>query len=217
MKRQIRQGVFETNSSSMHSLVVTKCSEYYTVKEVRDEIYMREDGMINLRHGDMYFGRTPFQVLTTFKEKLKYILASMCRYKGDPVYEEVTQVVRSYIPLFVDFDVELRAYTHSIRDYSEEIKEIYGEGNYVKKDDYFVVYRYDFGGVDTDILSGFLEKENITITEFLKNKRYIVIVDGDEYCIYKDMKKNGLINMDNIEKEYTYGDWEENYEEANQM
>lgn len=58
------------------------------------------------------------------------------------------------------------------------------------------------GYVDEDILTGFLREENITIEEFLKNKRYIVIVDGDEYCIYKDMKEHGLINTNNIVREY---------------
>ncbi len=74
---------------------------------------------------------------------------------------------------------------------------------------------YGFGGVDEDILSSFLEKENISITEFLKNKRYIVVVDGDEYCIYKRMKESGLIDINAIEKEYTPGDWEANCEETN--
>ena len=53
----------------------------------------------------------------------------------------------------------------------------------------------------------------------MENKKaHIVIVDGDEYCIYKDMKRCGLINKDEIEKEYTPGDWmgEDNEEENNE-
>ena len=46
-----------------------------------------------------------------------------------------------------------------------------------------------------------------------ENKNIIVICDGDEYCIWTDLKKFGLINMDNIqlaipEKEW----WEDGYE-----
>ncbi len=144
MKRQIRQGVFETNSSSIHSLVVKKDSAYYTEEEVRECVYVQENGKVDLRYEDMYFGRSPFQVLTSFGEKLQYVLASMCNYKGDSVYEEVKQVVRSYIPEFVDFDTEPRLDTYSIKHCSEEkIKEMYGEGNYFKKDDYFVVCGYN--------------------------------------------------------------------------
>ncbi len=203
MKRQIRQGVFETNSSSMHSLVVKKGSAYYTEEEVRGCFYIQEDGKVDLHTREIYFGRTPFQVLTCFEEKLNYILASMCKHKGDSVYEEVKQAVCSYIPEFVDFKFEPITHILSTKDYSEEyIKKRYREGNYDKNDRCYFVRDYSFRGVDEDILSSFLEKENITITEFLKNKRYIVIVDGDEYCIYENMKENGLINMDNIEKEY---------------
>jgi hypothetical protein len=58
------------------------------------------------------------------------------------------------------------------------------------------------GYVDEDILSGFLGKEGITIEEYLINKKYVVIQDGDEYGYYGDMKKAGLINMDAIDHEY---------------
>lgn len=207
MKRQIRRNVFETNSSSMHSLVIKKDSVYFTNEEARDGVCVRDDGTINLHSDDMYFGRHPFQVLTSLVDKARYVLASKCNYKGDNVYEEVRSVIQSYFPEFIDFETELETHTYSTKHNTEEqIKKWFGEGNYIQKDNNWIVWGYDLGGVDEDILSGFLEKENITITEFLKNKRYVVIVDGDEYCIYKDMKENGLINTENIEREYTPSD-----------
>lgn len=63
------------------------------------------------------------------------------------------------------------------------------------------------GYVDKNILSGFLQKENISIEDFLINKKYVVIQDGDEYCYWDDMKKSGLVNMDAINYEYTEGDY----------
>ena len=42
MKTQIRRGVFETNSSSSHSLVITTANEYYTKEEQR-KIVRRTD------------------------------------------------------------------------------------------------------------------------------------------------------------------------------
>ena len=52
------------------------------------------------------------------------------------------------------------------------------------------------------MLQGFLEKENITLKEFLFNKKYIIIIDGDEYCMFDKAKESGLINMSNIQKEF---------------
>lgn len=216
MKRQIRRGVFETNSSSMHSLVVKKKSEYITEEEFRDQIYVENDGMLHVYHTDLYFGRSPFQILTSVRDKVFYTLASMCYYKGDEVYKEICETIRSYIPEFKDIELDIEASTHSKDYYTKEAMDNhFGEGNYVDIGDYYVSWGYNVGSVDEDILSEFLEKENISIAEFLKNKRYIVIVDGDEYRIYKDMKRCGLINKDEIEKEYTPGDWMGEDEEEN--
>ena len=203
MKIQIRKGAFDCNSSSMHSLVVQKESRYYTEEEAREGIYIPKDGMIDLRHHRIEFGRYPFEVLPTLFGKAMYTIASMCRFKGDAVYNEVCDVIRSYIPEFVDFEMDFLTGTHYKKHYDEEnMKEYYGEGNYADHEDQWVYWGYDTGYVDVDILSGFLAKENISITEFLKNKRYIVVVDGDEYCIYEDMKKCGLIDTSSILKEY---------------
>lgn len=208
MKRQIRRNVFETNSSSMHSLVIKKKSEYFTEDEVRADLYVNKEGLIRNYKNDNYFGRSPFQVLATLGDKANYVLASMCNYKDDDIYTEVCNTIREFIPEFKGYDVDLCTDTRS-KKYSteEDIKKYYGEGNYVEKDDEWIVWGYDLGGVDEDILTDFLEKENITIAEFLKNKRYVVVVDGDEYCIYKDMKENGLINTDSIEREYPERKW----------
>lgn len=203
MKRQIRRGVFETNSSSMHSLVVKKVSEYFTEQEVRDSMYVNDEGMIHTYRDDLYYGRSPFQILVSLKDKAFYTLASMCKYKDDDVYKEVCDTIRSYVPEFKDIELSFESRTYSKKYYTKESMDSYlGEGNYVDVGDQYVGWGYEVGSVDENILAGFLEKENINIAEFLKNKRYIVIVDGDEYCIYKDMKRCGLINKDEIEKEY---------------
>ena len=43
MKIQIRSNVFETNSSSMHSLVVTKTNEKYSDNEIMSDIWLGTD------------------------------------------------------------------------------------------------------------------------------------------------------------------------------
>ena len=81
MKMQIRTGMFETNSSSMHSLLIMKNRQTITQKEIRDEFYLDEDWhKDNTLRLDSYgndYGRG-FDVLTSFRAKLSYALASMC-------------------------------------------------------------------------------------------------------------------------------------------
>lgn len=81
MKMQIRTGMFETNSSSMHSLLIMKNRQTVTQKEIRDEFYLDEDWhKDNTLRLDSYgndYGRG-FDVLTSFRDKLSYALASMC-------------------------------------------------------------------------------------------------------------------------------------------
>ena len=167
MKRQIRRCVFETNSSSMHSLVVMKNEEYYTTEEVKSSLWRNKDGYVDFRYDRMEFNRSPFEILFSFDSKIRYVLASLCEYKGDEVYDEVCQVVKSYIPDFKDFILNNTGYT------------------------------------EENILSNFLEREHISISEFIKNKKYIVVVDSDCSGIYSGLKDHGIINVGNIEKEYS--------------
>jgi len=83
MKMQIRTGMFETNSSSMHSLLIMKKRQIMTQKEIRDEYYLDEDwrkergNTLRLDWTNEEFGRG-FDVLTSFRDKLSYALASVC-------------------------------------------------------------------------------------------------------------------------------------------
>lgn len=180
MKIKIRKGVFETNSSSMHSLVVKKENEYYTQEEMTERMYLDDNGVWEIwNDDDLHFGRTPFQCLGNFSKKVKYAIASLCGYNDDAkeTFDDIVKLVHEICPACTD--IILPTY------YSYK-------GN----------NKTDYGSVEEDILSDFLAKENITLKEFLSNKKYIVIVDGDEYCIYESMKSCGMINIDNIEKEY---------------
>lgn len=211
MKIQVRSNVFETNSSSMHSLVIKKNGHYITSEEFKEQAYIGEDGIIHTYSDDLSYGRYPFQILTDVKDKAFYVLASKCLYKKDEVYNEVVEAIKSIYPDFVDFDLKFETETYKKSSFDENyMKRHFGEGNYISCDDRWVAWGYDIGYVDEDILSDFLKNENITIKEFITNSKYIVIVDGDEYCVYKTMKANGLINKDNIEKEYCPNSYCEN-------
>ena len=90
-KCQIRKGCFETNSSSCHSLVILQKNSNVrmTQEEIRHEFRLdsvwakeryekegKEILLIDPWEND--FGRSPFSVLTSFREKLSYAVAEYC-------------------------------------------------------------------------------------------------------------------------------------------
>ena len=70
---QIRNDVFETNSSSAHTIAIKKNNEYdYSLKWLLDD-----DGIFRLwSTNDLDFGRSPFDVLCTTYEKIPYFIAA---------------------------------------------------------------------------------------------------------------------------------------------
>lgn len=53
--------------------------------------------------------------------------------------------------------------------------------------------------LDNDMLDYWLDSNGVTLKEFLTNKKYVVIQDGDEYNIWRDMIRVGLIDTKHIE------------------
>lgn len=112
MKYQIRKSCFETNSSSMHSLIITKKNENIrmTQEEIRHEFYLDEDWykehhknnekeIVKIDPWDNEFGRSPFTVLASFEDKLAYAVAEYC---GD------NYRIKSYIEAENTFDEMFR-------------------------------------------------------------------------------------------------------------
>lgn len=90
-KCQIRKGCFETNSSSCHSLVILQKNSNVrmTKLEIRDEFRFeselakkrfKKEGkeILLIDPWENDFGRSPFSVLTSFREKLSYAVAEYC-------------------------------------------------------------------------------------------------------------------------------------------
>lgn len=237
MKRQVRKNVFETNSSSMHSLVVTKKDSKYTPEEIMKGIYLSNDKNTNEEdciwkiwdEGELYFGRSPFKVLSSFRDKWLYALASLVGEYNDKVYKELERVAKKNIvglkkielPKTIkslpNIDNEKNTNSDYVKEYGKTESELIAYLNEKEKEweledeeiDYWEDCYGDWcfhapciGNVDEDILSGFLKDENITLEEFLVNKKYIVIQDGDEYCIWNKLKETGLVDFDNIDHEY---------------
>lgn len=232
MKKQIRQGVFETNSSSMHSLVVMKNSEIYSPEEILNEYYLLNDYKTGEKEcvwtiydNELEFGRSPFQALGTFQNKWLYACASLVSDYNDEVYRQLESLALKYVPglkrielpmvtySFADKDDESNSESSFAKEYGKTEDELaeylmqkekdWGiELTYWKSGVYWCFERPFTGYVDENILTGFLQEKNISIEEFLTNKRYVVIQDGDEYGYWQAIKDTGLINMSVIDYEY---------------
>lgn len=132
MKIQIRKGAWETNSSSMHSLLIMKKRQTMTQKEIRDEYYLDEDwckergNTLRLDWTHEEFGRG-FDVLTSFRDKLSYALASVCGgcyslksyIRGENTFHEVFEPL---LKRLVGVDkVEPHMDSESFRVYSDTV------------------------------------------------------------------------------------------------
>ena len=176
MKIQIRRGTFETNSSSMHSLVICNNYDndrYYTKEELEAEIdyYINKKGIFNGKGtytifpgwggwtDSWYFGRYPMFILNRFVEKFAYAYATG---RDKETLEEI------------------------IKEYSSKIKGI----NWPKE-----------AGTDNDnifvpLQENYQDDESYkeALKDFLTDKSKWVISDGDEYCTFKALLITGAFD-----------------------
>lgn len=169
MKFTIRRGVFETNSSSSHSM----CIQNNAIQDCLDTEHIIHD-LLNGRGvwkiKDNHYGRSPFRFLNKFSEKVLYALAVYAygddEKDPDSKIKQIEEIVRSYVPEFSSFDVS-------------------------RSDSY-----YKFGYAENTGFDAWLKDNNITLEEFLVSNKYAIIVDGDEYNIFTDLVKCGVIDPD---------------------
>ena len=161
----IRNSVFETNSSSSHSICVKTGKPHTDAEAITEDIKKRldSDNKWNLSKERTEYGRAPFTVLTTFTEKVLYYVANQCcwdttKEEFDEYMEPVANIIKKYYPQFAGFIVETDC------------------------DDYGIGYVDEY--ID---LTNYLE-------DFLTNDDKFVVCDGDEYNIYSDMFNFGIID-----------------------
>lgn len=163
MKYQIRKLVWESNSSSMHSLVVTKKNSNIrmTQEEIRHEFYLDEDWykerhknnekeIVKIDPWGNEFGRSPFTVLVTFIDKLAYAVAEYCgnNYSIKSYLESEKTFDETFKPLLIRLigcdDVEwdrwddksFEIYSDGNTEYFGEVEEVpYKKLIYVNKDE----------------------------------------------------------------------------------
>lgn len=179
MRQFIRNKTFETNSSSMHSLVVVKNPKPYKSNELLSEhVYDNEFDLFEWEKG--YYGRSPYKVLRTPIDKLRYYVA---HYLGAnkqlellpevlKFIEEEASVVKSKIKLTVEEDAH---------------------------EDQFANYGYaGINDTGEDVFE-YIERNNISLKEFVTNPKYVVIIDGDEYQEFKKLFESNILNAEDFE------------------
>ena len=155
MNITIRSGVFETNSSSSHSICI---------RMDRDNLCIdRENIVDNILNGrgewkitGMYFGRSPFRYLAKFSEKVIYALANSIDYR------EIEDIVKKHIPEFSGFKFVTESGCGQTDDYilgAWLINNHVSLEDFLTKDSYFVICDGDEYCIFSDMLdSGIISK-----------------------------------------------------------
>ncbi len=259
-KRVIRKNIFESNSSSSHSIVITKNDHHVTEKDLtaleingecnHNYIFLNNDGKMWLWNIDEGFGRS-FYFLTTFEEKLQY---AMCEYLGYMYGDEdefidmldtFKAIVKDVLPGFTDFDIpmiEKDVYLDEkgnqipykklkyVGDKTNENGDWISRYNYIDEngnvkeailDMEYVIEVPDIGMIDhqsVGLLRNFLREKEITLKEFLINKKYVVITDSDETCQWEKLKQSGIFDINSsIVEEYSTSNDDIEYQKWKEM
>ena len=177
---QIRSNVFETNSSSSHSLVVLK--EDKPLEGMIDpQYYVTDEGRMYLYDYDMEFGRSPFNILTNWYHRMCYAFASFANdditrdHIIDILYKRIAGLREIIFPKNPWYDDETD---------DEEQKFCYG-----------YVDHQSMG-----LLSNFLLEHDVSLEDFIFNDRYLVIIDGDEYRIFDTIQQLPFWNGNGVEE-----------------
>lgn len=175
---QIRKNVFETNSSSSHSLIMLK-EDKPLPQFVEPGYYLDVDGKLYLWDNDLEFGRSPFALLTDWYHRLCYAIAAA---DDDVELDVLEEICYSRIPGFRGFKFPRNGWYDPDKDDPSE--------------------EFSHGYIDHQsigVLEGFLSRNDISIEDFIFNDRYIVVIDGDEYNVFDTMRSLPTWNQDAVQ------------------
>ena len=167
---RIRKNIFETNSSSAHSIVTTKNSivedDWYRKGILHDHRSFLQEKTLILYSDKLMFGQF-FEILDSPIDKLEYVIASY----GETILKDLENLLKKYSEGKI-----------------EKIE--------IKEEDGFEKFKY--GCIDHDsefLLQNFLEENHITIEELIFASKYIIITDSNDGK-FLQLVRNGLISTD---------------------
>ena len=182
--KKIRYGIFETNSSSTHAIVIPK--------EVKEDGYNAYD---SLDH-DYGFGREECRLCDSWDEKLAYAYMLLKDNNVEELDTFKSQVIEVWEKLFGNKD-----YTPTPKDVFNYIDRDGSDGNLTGKDG-FLILKERYGnyvdhaeGLDgTDFIER-LKTDDEFVKRFIFNRNSYITIGGDEYRGY---------NIKTIGFEYDY-------------
>ena len=182
--RKIRYGIFETNSSSTHAIVVPK--------EVKEDDYNAYD---SLDH-DYGFGREECRLCDSWDEKLAYAYMLLKDNNVEELDTFKNQVIEVWKKLFGNKD-----YTPTPKDVFNYIDKDGSNGDLTGKDG-FLILKERYGNyidhacdLENKNILNRLIKDKEFVKRFIFNKNSYITIGGDEYRGY---------NIKTIGFEYDY-------------
>ena len=182
--RKIRYGIFETNSSSTHAIVIPK--------EVKEDGYNAYD---SLDH-DYGFGREECRLCDSWDEKLAYAYMLLKDNNVEKLDIFKNQVIEVWEKLFGNKD-----YTPTPKDVFNYIDRDGSDGNLTGKDG-FLILKGRYGNyidhacdLENKNILNRLIKDKEFVKRFIFNKNSYITIGGDEYRGY---------NIKTIGFEYDY-------------
>lgn len=183
----IRYGVFETNSSSCHSVVITANDNMKQITE--DEagetgFYHCKSGVLN--YEDLEFNQGPFMT-NSWIDKLGYYLT----YEGEWTFEElcracygVEDMIRRHAPQFTEIKFGGKTLT--------EIEKLIKASQNDEDGD-----KLYWRGYDNDFISMYIDHQSqnmfpaipASLEDFIFNDKYILIIDWDDCTFSENAEK----------------------------
>ena len=167
---KIRKHLFETNSSSSHSIVLM--NEDKPIDKKINTWRTKDNGIIDFWYSpDLEFERAPFDLLTDWYGRLRYAIA----YYGSSQEKinEIKEICRKRIEGFKDFK--------------------FREDEYEKGE-----YHGDIDHQSWGLLDAALNRFETNLEEFIFNDKFIVVIDGDEYCVFETLMSTGMYNKEAV-------------------
>lgn len=155
---KIRKGVFETNSSSMHSFSLEKVFSGFKRGFKEFKPLMNGTLVIDID----YYGRYPFKLLNTPEDKVRYLLADIFEYGHK---KEINKMLST------------KNYTKEVQDILDILHK-YIDFKVLKVEEIDWAIGVDHASLD---IFDIIKARNIDMEEFIFNPNYVIIVDGDEY------------------------------------
>ena len=176
MKRQIRSNVFETNSSSNHSVSITNRNSFYYDEDCLEN-YIEWDNKVHVRFGE--FGWEIEHYYSPYS-KLQYIVTMLVETEGrniltvDELFETdgfklINDAVANYCGcdgIWIDSKIKMGSY-----EWDGKIE------LYLSHDGYIDHQSYE----DYNSVQDFLDDYNVDITKFIFDEGVCVITDNDNH------------------------------------